>query len=49
LSLDAGRGDICGLGEDHAGLPDERNVQALDGGARLVHVPARHASSGETD
>ena len=30
-------------------LPDERYVQALDGGAQFVHVPAQHASSGETD
>jgi len=49
LSLDAGGGDVCCPGEDHAGLPDERNVQAFNGRARLVHVPARHASSGETD
>jgi len=30
-------------------LPDERNVKAVNSGARLVHVPARHASSGETN
>jgi hypothetical protein len=30
-------------------LPDERYVQALDGGAQFVHVPAQHASSGEKD
>jgi len=30
-------------------LPHEINVQAVNGGPRLVDVPAQHASSGETD
>ena len=43
INVDAGGGDVCGVGEDHAGLSNARNVQTFDGRVGPLHVPARHA------
>ena len=43
IHVDAGGGDVRGVGEDHAGLSNARNVQTFDGRVRPLHVPARHA------
>ena len=43
---DAGRGELCRAGEDHAGLQDEGDVQTEHGGTGAVYVPAGHAHPG---
>ena len=44
--VDARGGFIHSVGEDHAGLQDEGDVQAEHGGAGAVHVPTRHSGPG---
>ena len=46
VPADARGGLVHGAGEDHGGLPHAGDVQAIDGRARAVHVPARSVGAG---